>query len=153
MDLLKLYYPILLRLLRHKSYPFAFTLTQKNRSFTLSVYGLNSRKSFAKLLWNQVHHLPPITRKKVVSWSWRKIWGCWGSEVAITLLFFLSFKILFEFKLVQWCLGGSVVECLPLAQAVIPGSWNWVLYQAPRRESASPSAHVSAYLSVSLMNK
>ena len=41
--------------------------------------------------------------------------------------------------------GGSVVECLPLAQVVIPGSWDRVSHQAPCRSSAS--------LSVSLMNK
>ena len=43
-------------------------------------------------------------------------------------------------------LGGSVVEHLPLAQGVIPESWDWVLHQAPPREPASPSAY-------SLMNK
>ena len=47
------------------------------------------------------------------------------------------------------CLGGSAVECLPLAQGVIPGSWNQVSHRAPRRESASPSACVSASLWVS----
>ena len=46
-------------------------------------------------------------------------------------------------------LGGSMVKCLPLAQAVILGSWDWVLNQAPHREPA----YVSASLSVSLMNK
>ena len=39
-------------------------------------------------------------------------------------------------------LGGSVVERLPLAQAVIPGSWDPVPYGAPCREPASPSACV-----------
>ena len=44
---------------------------------------------------------------------------------------------------------------LPLAQGVILGSWDRVLYRAPCMESASPSACVSASpsLSVSLMNK
>ena len=46
-------------------------------------------------------------------------------------------------------LGGSVVE--PMAQVMIPGSWDRVSHQAPQRESASPSAYVS--VSVSLMNK
>ena len=46
-----------------------------------------------------------------------------------------------------------MVEHLPLAQVVIPGSWDQVLHQAPYREPASPSAYVSASLSVSLMNK
>ena len=50
-------------------------------------------------------------------------------------------------------LGGSVVDHLPLAQVMIPGSWDWVPHQAPCREPASPSACVSAPFSVSLMNK
>ena len=50
------------------------------------------------------------------------------------------------------CLGGSLVEHLPLAQVVIPGSWDLVPHQAPSGEPASLSAYVSAYLSVSLMN-
>ena len=48
-------------------------------------------------------------------------------------------------------LGGSVVERLPLAQVMIPGSQDRVPHQAPCREPASPPACVSA--SVSLMNK
>ena len=47
------------------------------------------------------------------------------------------------------CLGGSVVECLPSAQVVIPESWDRSCHQASYREPASPSACVS----VSLMNK
>ena len=55
-------------------------------------------------------------------------------------------------KISEWGpLGGSVVERLPLAQVMIPGSWDQVPLQAPQREPASPSAYVSA--SVSLMNK
>ena len=47
-------------------------------------------------------------------------------------------------------LSGSVVEHLPLAQVVIPGSWDQVLHQAPCRQPASPSAsNVSASLCVS----
>ena len=46
-----------------------------------------------------------------------------------------------------------MVEPLPLAQAVIPGSQDRVPHQAPRRKSASSSACVSASLYVSLMNK
>ena len=41
-----------------------------------------------------------------------------------------------------------MVEHLPSAQVVIPGSWDGVLNQAPHREPASPSACVSASLSV-----
>ena len=48
---------------------------------------------------------------------------------------------------------GSVVERLPLAQGVTPGSWDRVLRRAPYMEPASPSACVSASLSGSLMNK
>ena len=53
----------------------------------------------------------------------------------------------------QGCVGDSVVERLPLAQVVIPGSWDQVPYQAPCMEPASPSTYVSASLFVSLMNK
>ena len=48
-------------------------------------------------------------------------------------------------------LGGSVVEYLPLAQGMTPGYWDRVLHWAPHQEPASPSAYVSA--SLSLMNK
>ena len=37
-------------------------------------------------------------------------------------------------------------ECLPLAQVVIPGSWDRVPHWASSREPASPSAYVSASL-------
>ena len=50
-------------------------------------------------------------------------------------------------------LGGSVVQCLPSAQGMIPGSWDQIPHQAPHREPASPSAYVSVSLCVSLMNK
>ena len=50
-------------------------------------------------------------------------------------------------------LGGSMVKCLPLAQAVILGSWDRVPHQASCMKPASPSACVSAALCVSLMNK
>ena len=49
------------------------------------------------------------------------------------------------------CLGGSVVECLPLAQGVILESQDRVPHRALYGEPASPSACVSA--SVSLLNK
>ena len=41
-------------------------------------------------------------------------------------------------------LSGSVVERLPSAQVVIPGSWD------PCREPASPSTYVSASVSLHL---
>ena len=44
--------------------------------------------------------------------------------------------------------GGSVVECLPLAQGVILETWDQVLHRAPHLEPASPSACVSAPLSL-----
>ena len=52
-------------------------------------------------------------------------------------------------------LGGSVVERLSLAQGVILESQDRVPNQAPCMEPASPSAYVSASLSLSgsLMNK
>ena len=46
-------------------------------------------------------------------------------------------------------LGGSVVERLPSAQIVIPGSWDRVSHQAPYKEPAFPSAYVSVFLCVS----
>lgn len=48
-------------------------------------------------------------------------------------------------------LGGSVVEHLPLAQVMILGSWDQITHGAPCRDLASPSACVSASLSVCLM--
>ena len=47
-------------------------------------------------------------------------------------------------------LGGSAVKHLPLAQVVIPGSWDTVPHRAPHREPASPSAYVSGSLSLCL---
>ena len=51
-------------------------------------------------------------------------------------------------NLVEGLLGGSVVECLPLAQGVTSESWDRGLHQAPCMEPASPFACVSASLSV-----
>ena len=42
---------------------------------------------------------------------------------------------------------------LPLAQVVIPGSWDPVLHQAPYGKPASPSAYVSVSLCLSWVNK
>ena len=49
-------------------------------------------------------------------------------------------------------LGGSVVECLPLVQGVIPGSRDRVPHRAPRREPAS-LVPMSLPLSLSIMKK
>ena len=46
-------------------------------------------------------------------------------------------------------LGGSGVECQPLAQVVIVGSWDRVPHQALCRDPASPSACVSVPLCLS----
>ena len=46
------------------------------------------------------------------------------------------------------CLGGSLVEHLPLAQVMILGSWDPVLHWAPCGEPALPPACVSASLSL-----
>ena len=59
----------------------------------------------------------------------------------------------FKFYGILGHLGGSVVECLPLAQSMILGSWDRVPHQDPHREPASPSAYIPASLCVSLMNK
>ena len=48
------------------------------------------------------------------------------------------------------CLGGSAVERLPLTQGMIPGSWDPMLHWAPCKEPASPSAYLSASLSLCL---
>ena len=47
--------------------------------------------------------------------------------------------------------GGSGVECLPSAQGMTPGSQGRVPHRAPCMKPASPSACVSASLSVSLI--
>ena len=54
-------------------------------------------------------------------------------------------------ELIRGHLGGSVIECLPLAQDVILRSWDRVPYRAPCEEPASPSVCIS--VSVSLTNK
>ena len=50
----------------------------------------------------------------------------------------------------QGCLGGSAVEHLPSPQGVILETQDWVPHRAPCMEPASPSACVSASLSVCL---
>ena len=55
-----------------------------------------------------------------------------------------------KINLLSGCLGGSVVECLPLAQGLIPEFWDQVPLQAFCMEPASPpSSYVSASLCVS----
>ena len=54
-----------------------------------------------------------------------------------------------KYSITRGHLGGSVVECLPLAQGMIPGPRDRV----PHRGPVSPSVYVSASLCVSLMNK
>ena len=51
------------------------------------------------------------------------------------------------------CLGGSVVGHLPLAQGMILEFRDQVPHQAPCMEPASPSACVSAPLSLSLSHE
>ena len=51
------------------------------------------------------------------------------------------------------CLGGSVVKRLPPAQGMILESWDQGPHRAPCMEPASPSACVSASLSLSLSHE
>ena len=53
-----------------------------------------------------------------------------------------------KYALVMGCLGGSVVEHLPLAQDMILESWDRVLHRAPCMEPGSPSACISLPLSL-----
>ena len=50
-------------------------------------------------------------------------------------------------------MSGFIVERLPLAQVMIPGSWDRVPHWASCREPASPSACVSTSLATSLINQ
>ena len=51
--------------------------------------------------------------------------------------------------MIMGCLGGSVVEHLPLAQVMILKSQDPVLHRGPCKEPASSSAFASASLYVS----
>ena len=59
----------------------------------------------------------------------------------------------FNKNALKGCLGGLAAEHLPLAQVMIPGSWDGVPHRAPHREPASPSAWVSASVSLMLLKK
>ena len=48
---------------------------------------------------------------------------------------------------------AQLVRHLPSSQVLILGSWDRVLHRAPCEEPVSPSAYVSASVSVSLVNK
>ena len=60
---------------------------------------------------------------------------------------------LLKMQLVGGSLGGSEVWRLPLAQGAILEPRDRVLRRAPGMEPASPSAFVSASLSMSIINK
>ena len=51
-------------------------------------------------------------------------------------------------KVIGGHLGGSEVECLPLAQGVIPWSQDRAPHRTPCMEPASPTAYFSACLSL-----
>ena len=55
------------------------------------------------------------------------------------------------FKKRERRLGGSAVECLPMAQVMILECPDQVPHLAPCMEPTSPSAYVSASLSVCLL--
>ena len=69
------------------------------------------------------------------------------------LIFLTEISLILSKRQHEGIPGGSAVGCLPSAQGVILESRDRVPHRAPCMESASPSACVSAYLSVSLMHK
>ena len=73
------------------------------------------------------------------------------SSAFIFSFIFPSLKL--KIDVLRGSLGGSVVWPLPLAQGVILESWDPVPRWAPGMEPASPSAYVSASLSLSLKNE
>ena len=48
---------------------------------------------------------------------------------------------------------GSVVECMPLAQVAVSGSWDQVPHQAPHGEPASPSMSLRLSVCLPLIDK
>ena len=55
-----------------------------------------------------------------------------------------------SYKVFQGCLGGLAVERLPLAQGMIPESWDRVPHRAPCMEPVLPLPYVSASFSLGL---
>ena len=111
--------------------------------------------------WVEVYHLKPKRTTlgnfsdffyfEIVFKSWKgmahELKEFWTPAMnLIRLIAKFNYKILGR-------LGGSAVKHLPSAQGVILKSRDRVLHQAPCREPVSPSACVSASLSVSPMNK
>ena len=70
-------------------------------------------------------------------------------QVVLEVLLPVSLDLSFKLDHPWGHLSGSVVEHLPLAQVVIPGSWDRVPHQASHREPVSPSAYVSVSLCAS----
>ena len=66
--------------------------------------------------------------------------------------FFLKYMFSFFEILFRDTWVARQLKHLPSAQGVILESWDQVPHRAPCTEPASPSAYVSASLSVSLMN-
>ena len=73
---------------------------------------------------------------------------CLGTTVAIDKETKINFK-----RKYLGCLGGSVIERLPLAQVVILETRDRVPHRAPCMEPASPSACVSLPLSVCVFHE
>ena len=71
-----------------------------------------------------------------------------GPLCELSAPFFCKLEIALKNK-IYWDAWMAVVECLPLAQGMLPRSWDRVLHRAPCMEPASPSTCVSASLSVS----
>ena len=110
-------------------------------------------------IWHALFHLsfPQNNMRQVILQFQFYRSGNRGSDRVITCessfsqnLYHLSYcNVSSELKhCIKGSLGASVVELLPSAQVVIPGSWVESHIRLPCRELASPSA-----LSVFLMNK
>ena len=94
-----------------------------------------------------------------MSWGWGD-WGAtinrdgvlvWGNGSVLRLTVVMLVQLWVHSKPLQLeHLAGSVVEHLPSASGVTPGSWDQVPRWAPCMEPASPSACVSASLCMCL---